>query len=37
MRFKPPRFLARISLRLMLFNLLVVFLPVGGLLFLGSY
>lgn len=37
MRFKPSRFLARISLRLMLFNLLVVFLPVGGFLFLGRY
>jgi two-component system sensor histidine kinase ChvG len=37
MRLKPPRFLARISLRLMLFNLLVVFLPVGGFLFLGRY
>ena len=37
MRIKPPRFLARISLRLMLFNILVVFLPVAGVLFLGSY
>jgi len=37
MRVKPPRLLARISLRLMLFNILVVFLPVAGVLFLGSY
>ena len=37
MRIIPPRFLARISLRLMLFNILVVFLPVAGVLFLGSY
>jgi two-component system sensor histidine kinase ChvG len=37
MRVKPPRFLARISLRLMLFNILVVFLPIAGVLFLGSY
>src|SRR5437867_3243713 len=33
----PSRFLSRISIRLALFNLLVVFLPVAGMLFLGSY
>jgi len=33
----PSRFLSRISIRLALFNLLVVFLPVAGILFLGSY
>jgi len=37
MRLRPPRFLARISLRLMLFNILVVFLPIAGVLLLGSY
>lgn len=37
MRLTPPRLFARISLRLMLFNLLLVFLPVGGLLLLGVY
>jgi two-component system sensor histidine kinase ChvG len=36
----PPRlrrFLSRISFRLMAFNLLLVFLPVAGILYLGSY
>lgn len=33
----PSRWLSRISVRLMLFNLLLVFLPVAGLLFLGVY
>ncbi|HKR64328.1 MAG TPA: ATP-binding protein [Thermoanaerobaculia bacterium] len=37
MRLTPPRLFARISLRLMLFNLLLVFLPVAGLLLLGEY
>jgi two-component system sensor histidine kinase ChvG len=37
MRLTPPRLFARISLRLMLFNLLLVFLPVAGLLLLGVY
>ena len=31
------RFLSRISIRLMLFNLLLVFLPVAGIVYLGSY
>ncbi|HEX6178699.1 MAG TPA: sensor N-terminal transmembrane domain-containing protein, partial [Thermoanaerobaculia bacterium] len=31
------RFLSRISIRLMLFNLLLVFLPVAGIIYLGSY
>jgi two-component system sensor histidine kinase ChvG len=31
------RFLSRISFRLMAFNLLLVFLPVAGILYLGSY
>ena len=31
------RFLSRISIRIMLFNLLLVFLPVAGILYLGSY
>jgi len=34
---EPSRFLSRISIRLALFNLLVVFLPVAGVLFIGSY
>ncbi|HSY49488.1 MAG TPA: ATP-binding protein [Thermoanaerobaculia bacterium] len=35
----PPlrRFLSRISFRLMAFNMLLVFLPVAGILYLGSY
>ena len=33
----PSQFLSRISIRLALFNLLVVFLPVAGVLFIGSY
>lgn len=33
----PSRWVSRISIRLMLFNLLLVFLPVAGLLFLGIY
>jgi two-component system sensor histidine kinase ChvG len=33
----PSPFLSRISIRLALFNLLVVFLPVAGVLFIGSY
>src|SRR5438876_11672668 len=32
-----PRAFSRISLRLMLFNALLVFLPVGGFLLLGTY
>src|SRR5205807_3336334 len=32
-----PRLLSRISLRLMLFNALLVFLPVAGFLLLGTY
>src|SRR5258706_1393950 len=32
-----PRMFSRISLRLMLFNALLVFLPVGGFLLLGTY
>ena len=32
-----PRLLSRISLRLMLFNALLVFLPAGGFLLLGTY
>jgi two-component system, OmpR family, sensor histidine kinase ChvG len=31
------RFISRISIRLMAFNLLLVFLPVAGILYLGSY
>src|SRR5437762_9036209 len=34
---KPPRFAARISTRLLVFNLLLVFLPVAGSLYLGAY
>jgi two-component system sensor histidine kinase ChvG len=34
---KLIRFLSRISIRLMLFNLLLVFLPVAGIIYLGSY
>lgn len=34
---KPPRFTARISTRLLAFNLLLVFLPVAGSLYLGAY
>jgi two-component system sensor histidine kinase ChvG len=34
---KVIRFLSRISIRLMLFNLLLVFLPVAGIIYLGSY
>jgi two-component system sensor histidine kinase ChvG len=33
----PSQLLSRISIRLALFNLLVVFLPVAGVLFVGSY
>ena len=33
----PSRLLSRISIRLMLFNLLLVFLPIAGLLLLGIY
>jgi two-component system sensor histidine kinase ChvG len=33
----PSRILSRISVRLMLFNLLLVFLPIGALLLLGTY
>ena len=33
----PSQFLSRISIRLALFNLLVVFLPVAALLFIGIY
>jgi two-component system sensor histidine kinase ChvG len=33
----PSQFLSRISIRLALFNLLVVFLPVAGVLFVGTY
>src|SRR5258708_21379143 len=33
----PSQFLSRISIRLAFFNLLVVFLPVAGVLFVGSY
>jgi two-component system sensor histidine kinase ChvG len=36
-RLTPPRLFARISLRLMLFNVLLVFLPVAALLLLGEY
>lgn len=32
-----PRSLSRISIRIMAFNLLLVFLPVAGILYLGSY
>jgi len=31
------RLISRISIRLALFNLLVVFLPVAGVLFVGNY
>ncbi len=34
---KPPRFTARIFIRLLAFNLLLVFLPLGGVLYLGAY
>src|SRR5438045_5924069 len=34
---KPPRFAARFSTRLLVFNLLLVFLPVAGSLYLGAY
>lgn len=34
---RSRRFLSRISFRLMAFNLLLVFLPVAGILYLGSY
>ena len=33
----PARLLSRISIRLMLFNLLLVFLPVAGMLFIDIY
>src|SRR6266852_3091326 len=36
----PPRlrrFISRLSFRLMAFNMLLVFLPVAGILYLGSY
>jgi two-component system sensor histidine kinase ChvG len=34
---RPQRFFTRISVRLMAFNLLLVFLPVGAILYLGAY
>lgn len=34
---RVPRFFSRISTRLMAFNLLLVFLPVAGILYLGTY
>jgi two-component system sensor histidine kinase ChvG len=34
---KPPRFTARISVRLLAFNLLLVFVPLAGVLYLGAY
>lgn len=34
---KPPRFTSRISIRLLAFNLLLVFLPLAGVLYLGAY
>ena len=37
MRMKTPFFISRISFRLLTFNLLLVFLPVAGFLYLGTY
>src|SRR5258708_1308963 len=34
---KAPRFTARIGVRLLAFNLLLVFLPLAGVLYLGAY
>ena len=34
---RPPRTLSRIAVRLLAFNLLLVFLPAAGVLFLGTY